>query len=53
MDEYGDVAVIRVSTPSHSEDGATPGTRVQMVVLVRVDEKWLVRDAYDVADQPG
>lgn len=53
VDEYGDVAVIRVSTPSHSEDGATPGTRVQMVVLVRVDEKWLVRDAYDVADQPG
>lgn len=50
VDQYGDVAVIRASTPSVYEGGA--GTD-RMLVLVRVAEKWLVRDAYDVADQPG
>ncbi|WP_429460224.1 hypothetical protein [Microbacterium sp. ZKA21] len=44
VDDYGDLAVIRLgSDPAHE----------QMLVLVRQDEKWLVRDVYDVADQPG
>ncbi|WP_255305198.1 hypothetical protein [Microbacterium sp. 3J1] len=49
VDEYGDVAVIRASTPP--VDAGPVAER--MLVLVRVAEKWLVRDAYDVADQPG
>ncbi|MFK0401051.1 hypothetical protein ACIQTT_01845 [Microbacterium sp. NPDC090225] len=43
VDEYGDVAVIRVESP------AAP----HILVLVRMNEKWLVRDVYDVADQPS
>jgi len=43
VDDYGDLAVIRLG------DG---GDMQQMLVLVRQDEEWLVRDAYDVADQP-
>ncbi|WP_061781763.1 hypothetical protein [Microbacterium hominis] len=43
LDEYGGVAVYRVSA-----DGRAP----QVVVLVSTDGKWLVRDVYDVADQP-
>lgn len=56
VDEYGDVAVIRVGSSSAA---AAPGDDVeteaadQMMVLVRQDEKWLVRDVYGVADQPG
>ncbi|WP_243225556.1 hypothetical protein [Microbacterium sp. CIAB417] len=42
VDDYGDLAVIRLG----SADVA------QMLVLVRQDGKWLVRDVYDVADQP-
>ncbi|KQQ64791.1 hypothetical protein ASF63_17700 [Microbacterium sp. Leaf320] len=53
VDEYGDVAVIRVSSVSGAGEGAPPERIEQMVVVVRVNEKWLVRDAYDVADQPG
>ncbi|WP_341957573.1 hypothetical protein [Microbacterium sp. LWH13-1.2] len=53
IDEYGDVAVIRVSSVSGAAEGAPPERIEQMVVVVRVNEKWLVRDAYDVADQPG
>ncbi len=52
VDEYGDVAVIRVSS-SEGGDAAAPGGGERMVVLVRIAEKWLVRDVYDVADQPG
>ncbi len=53
VDEYGDVAVIRVSSIAVVGEGAEPRRIEQMVVVVRVNEKWLVRDAYDVADQPG
>lgn len=50
VDRYGDVAVIRASVraPEPSEGAAD-----RMIVLVWLAEKWLVRDAYDVADQPG
>ncbi|MEW2460475.1 hypothetical protein [Microbacterium sp. K41] len=48
VDEYGDVAVTRVARPAEA-DAASP---TAMVVLVRQDDKWLVRDVYDVADQP-
>ena len=43
VDEYGDVAVIR----------AESSTAPRILVLVRMNEKWLVRDVYDVADQPS
>lgn len=45
LDEYGGVAVLRV-------EGADGDVPPQIVVIVRDDEKWLVRDVYDVADQP-
>ncbi|WP_431806140.1 hypothetical protein [Microbacterium paraoxydans] len=48
VDEYGDVAVTSV-TPSGA---STPEDPNVMVVVERRDEKWLVRDVYDVADQP-
>lgn len=54
VDEYGDVAVIRLVAPGAPSEGegetAVPD---QMLVLVQQDEKWLVRDVYGVADQPG
>ncbi|WP_217184077.1 hypothetical protein [Streptomyces sp. AC495_CC817] len=50
IDVYGDVAVVGCS--GAVRDGEEP-TPQRMLVLVRADEKWLVRDAYDVADQPG
>jgi hypothetical protein len=53
VDEYGDVAVIRVSPSQGVSDGAASEGGERMVVLVRIAEKWLVRDGYDVADQPG
>lgn len=43
VDEYGDVAVIRAESAAASN----------ILVVVRMNEKWLVRDVYDVADQPG
>ena len=43
LDEYGGVAVFRVEA-----EAAPP----QILVLVSVDGKWLVRDGYDTADQP-
>ncbi|WP_194764051.1 hypothetical protein [Microbacterium sp. UFMG61] len=52
VDEYGDVAVVRVS-PASSGATASSSSGERMLVLVRPEEKWLVRDAYDVADQPG
>ncbi|MFS0852002.1 hypothetical protein [Microbacterium sp. 179-I 3D4 NHS] len=58
VDEYGDVAVVRL-TPAQevpTEDGGsaiTAASAPRVVVIVRVEEKWLVRDVYDVADQPG
>jgi len=45
LDDLGGVEVVRVDDPS----GTLPA---QVVVLVRRDDKRLVRDVYDVADQP-
>ena len=44
IDDYGGVAAYRVTSDEHR--GA------QIVVVVASDEEWLVRDVYDVADQP-
>lgn len=55
VDEYGDVAVVRLDVdPAEAEAGeADPQEPAHlMVVLIRTQEKWLVRDVYDVADQP-
>lgn len=50
VDAYGDIAVVRLSPAS----GAAEETAGElMLVLVRLAEKWLVRDVYGVADQPG
>jgi len=49
LDVYGDIAVIRMTSPL--VDGAD-GPRASVIVLVKTAEKWLVRDVYDVADQP-
>lgn len=55
VDEYGDAAVVRF-TPRKNGNADTPGDAEpgegQILVLVRINEKWLVRDVYDVADQP-
>lgn len=45
LDDYGGVSVLRV-------EGAEGDVPPQIVVIVRDEEKWLVRDVYDVADQP-
>lgn len=45
LDEYGGVSVLRV-------ESGTGDVPPQIAVIVRDDEKWLVRDVYDVADQP-
>jgi hypothetical protein len=45
VEDYGDVGVLRLG-PS-GERGE------QMLVLVREKDRWLVRDVYDVADQPS
>lgn len=42
LDDYGGVAVLSVRAAQRS----------QIAVIVRSHEKWLVRDVYDVADQP-
>ncbi|MBO9627493.1 MAG: hypothetical protein J7484_14120 [Microbacterium sp.] len=57
VDAYGDVAVVRM-TPSTDSAGASSAeaegaTGELIIVLVREKEKWLVRDVYDVADQPS
>ncbi|MGF2947952.1 hypothetical protein [Microbacterium alcoholitolerans] len=45
IEDYGDIAVIRLGrSGDHGE---------QMLVLVSQDDEWLVRDVYDVADQPS
>jgi len=43
LDEYGGVAVVRADAEGHTS---------QVVVLVAAREGWLVRDVYDIADQP-
>jgi hypothetical protein len=56
VDEYGDVAVIRAGSSGDAVeqgDGDVGALADQMMVLVRQNEKWLVRDIYGVADQPG
>ena len=45
LDDFGDIAVLRLD----AADGARPS---QMVVILRRDEKWLLRDVSDVAQQP-
>lgn len=46
VEDYGGVAVLRVSA-------VTPGTMPdRLLVIVETAQKWLIRDAYDVADQP-
>ena len=49
IDRYGDIAVLEVPSSSAGEEG-TQGAIT--LVLARMEEKWLVRDAYRVADQP-
>ena len=56
VDEYGDVAVVRLDigvAAGEGDDGGAAAPTQMMVVLIRVEDKWLVRDVYDVADQPG
>ncbi len=45
LDDFGDIAVLRLD----AADGARPS---QMVVILKRDEKWLLRDVSDVAQQP-
>ena len=45
LDDFGDIAVLRLD----AADGAHPS---QMVVILKRDEKWLLRDVSDVAQQP-
>lgn len=45
VEDYGDIAVTRL--------GRTAANGEQMLVLVREEDGWLVRDVYDVADQPS
>lgn len=45
LDDFGDIAVLRVD----ASDASGPS---QMVVILRRDEKWLLRDVSDVAQQP-
>ena len=42
LDEFGGAAVLRAEAA-----GGTP----QLVVIVRADGRWLLRDVYDVAQQ--
>ncbi|MFJ6679453.1 hypothetical protein ACIQLK_10060 [Microbacterium sp. NPDC091382] len=42
VDEYGGAAAVKVVSTDLT----------QVLVMVRVDEKWLVREVYDLADQP-
>ncbi len=53
VDEYGDIAVIRATGSGDNSSAGSPGHQGEWIlVLARTDEKWLVRDVYDVADQP-
>jgi hypothetical protein len=44
LDEFGGVAVLRA-------DARAAGTPAQLVVIVRIDDRWLLRDVHDVAQQ--
>ena len=50
VDVYGDVAVIRLRSGG---DDTSAEVGEMMLVLVRLNDDWLVRDVYGVADQPG
>ncbi len=45
LDDYGGVVALRVTAPQDPD-------AAQIVLIVRVGEHWLVRDVYDLADQP-
>ena len=55
VDDYGGVAVLRLDVTGSGSEPAenAEGPVGLIVVLLRENEKWLVRDVYDVADQPG
>ena len=42
VDEYGGVAALR----------ATSSDATQIIVIVQDEKQWLVREVYDLADQP-
>ncbi|MCK2036915.1 hypothetical protein KZC51_12305 [Microbacterium sp. SSW1-49] len=55
VDEYGDAAVIRLTPEQQGKADVRRGADSRagrVLVLVRINEKWLVRGVYDVADQP-
>ncbi|MGW9626537.1 hypothetical protein [Microbacterium sp. NPDC055521] len=45
VEDYGDVSVLRLGESGERGE--------QMLVLVRQEDQWLVRDVYDVANQPS
>ncbi|GAA1467658.1 hypothetical protein [Microbacterium thalassium] len=46
LEDFGDVAVVRIT----ASDGAEPA---QIAVIVRQEDRWLLRDVHDVAQQPS
>lgn len=48
LDDYGDVAVVKLTAAD-----AETSLPAQMMVVERQEKAWLVRDVYDVANQPG
>lgn len=47
LDDFGGAAVARVTSAGREGSG-----RRQLVLVVRTNQKWLIRDVDDVADQP-
>jgi len=47
LDDFGGAAVVRVTSAEVTGSG-----RSQLVVAVRSEDEWLIRDVRDVADQP-
>ena len=45
LDDFGGVAVLRVEAADRADSA-------QLVVIVRSDDEWLLRDVHDVAQQP-
>ncbi|WP_106813968.1 hypothetical protein [Microbacterium timonense] len=45
LDDFGDLAVLRV-------EAASGQAAAQLVVIVRENDEWLLRDVHDVAQQP-
>lgn len=46
LDEFGGAAVLRVEAADGSREA-------QLVVVVRRDDRWLLRDVHDIAEQPS